>query len=90
MKIARNFVGAILNAVAVVASAVLASIAASALLPQAGCPTHAVDFGYPVYQQVRSGVGVRKGLLERRCLPHISSRHFAVHQWPQYDSELVC
>ena len=50
MKIARNFVGAILNAVAVVASAVLASIAASALLPQAGCPTNSIDFGYPVNQ----------------------------------------
>jgi hypothetical protein len=37
MKIARNSVDAIFNTVAVVASAVLASIAASALLPQTGC-----------------------------------------------------
>jgi len=44
MNLAHNFVGATLNAVPVVVSAVLASIAASALLPQAGYPTHSVDF----------------------------------------------
>lgn len=45
MNNARNFVGAVTNVVAVVASAVLASIAASALLPQVGSRAYAVDLG---------------------------------------------
>lgn len=39
MNIAHNLLGATFDAVVAVASAVLASVTASALLPQAGCPS---------------------------------------------------